>query len=473
MKLKKYSSGSLIKSKNPNSKNNSSKNSNNIILNKLKYAKSIKFPYQKSSKICLYKNKNISKNLNSKEHKKTFSINFNNNSQKSLITKSNSEIRFKTDFGINTSSTNFSSNVFSIQKNSRIITTNTNNFLSNKKKQNVMSKNFSSRNFNRKVKSFELLKMSNEDLIPNGKKIKGKKIVYSINTNKKLKNHNLIKNKSNANLMSKLKDNLYVKANENINHIFDKNKNSNSNNKCELLSTKNKKRNNLSLLFDKYICNSTNCKIFQNEKENLNSNMNSNNNSNNNNTNINKYNKSMLYVNNITTNKINNNIYNKITNFESHIKQARAKNSFKNKNNLPFHPNSKMIKLINQTELNQCHIKKNSTNSSETNIPFDKKKISKIKSKNSPKFFKPINLRKKNSQKIINNKPLYEFNCFSDKSHSKNKSKIDIKYDRFTDINFNKNNIDEKEVYEGVEMGHFKIVRLIQDNKIKIRENDY
>ena len=349
MKLKKFSSGSLIKIKNPNSKNNSTKNSNNILLSKLKSTKSIKFPYQKSSKICLYKNKNISKNLNSKEHKKTFSINFNNNSQKSLITKSNSEIRFKTDFGINTSSTNFSSNVFSIQKNSRIITTNTNtnNFLSNKKKQNVMSKNFSSRNFNRKVKSFELLKISNEDIIPNGKKIKGKKIVYSINTNNKLKKHNLIKNKSNANLMSKLKDNLYVKANENIHHIFDKSKN---NMKCELLSTKSKKRNNLSLLFDKYIYNSTNCKIFQNEKENLNSNMNSNNNSNN--TNLNKYNKSMMYVNNITTNKINNNIYNKITNFESQIKLPRAKNSFKNKNNLPFHPNSKMIRIINQTESN-------------------------------------------------------------------------------------------------------------------------
>ena len=471
MKLKKFSSGSLTKNKNSISKNNSNKNSNNILLSKLKSTKSIKFPYQKSSKICLYKNKDISKNLNSKEHKKTFSINFNNNSQKSFITKSNSEIRFKTDFGINTSSTNFSSNIFSIQKNSRIITTNTNtnNFLSNKKKQNVMSKNFSSRNFNRKVKSFELLKISNEDIIPNGKKIKGKKIVYSINTNKKLKNHNLIKNKSNANLMSKLKDNLYVKVNENINHIFDKSKN---NIKCEILSTKNKKRNNLSLLFDKYIYNSTNCKIFQNEKENLNSNMNSNNNSNNNNTNLNKYNKSMIYVNNITTNKINKNIYNKITNLEPQIKLPRAKNSFKNKINLPFHPNSKMIKLINQTELNQCHIKKNSTNSSENNIPFDKKKISKIKSKNSPKFFKPINLRKKNSQKIINNKPLYELNCFSDKSHSKNKSKIDIKYDRFTDINFNKN-INEEEVYEGVEMGHFKIVRLIQDNKIKIKKNDF
>lgn len=467
MKLKKYSSGSLIKVKSQNSKNNSNKNSNNILLSKLKCTKNIKFPYQKSSKICLYKNKNISKNLNSKEHKKTFSINFNNNSQKSLITKSNSEIRFKTDFGINTSSTNFSSNVFSIQKNSRIITTNTNNFLSNKKNQNAISKNFSSRNFNRKVKSFELLKISNEDIIPNGKKIKSKKINYSINTNKKLKTHNLIKNKSNANLMSKLKDNLYVKTNENINHIFDKSKN---NMKCELLSTKNKKRNNLSLLFDKYIYNSTNCKIFQNEKENLNSNMNSNNNSNYKNTNLNKYNKSMIYVNNITTNK-SNNIYNKITNFDSQIKLPRTKNSFKNKKNLPFHPNSKMIRLINQTESNQCLIKKNSTNSSETNIPFDKKKISRIKSKHSPKFFKPINLRKKNSQKIINNKPLYELNCFSDKSHSKNKSKIDIKYDRFTDINFNMN-IDEEEVYEGVEMGHFKIVKLIQDNKIKIKKND-
>ena len=330
-----------------------------------------------------------------------------------------------------------------------------------------MSKNFSSRNFNRKVKSFELLKISNEDIIPNGKKIKGKKIVYSINTNNKLKKHNLIKNKSNANLMSKLKDNLYVKANENIHHIFDKSKN---NMKCELLSTKSKKRNNLSLLFDKYIYNSTNCKIFQNEKENLNSNMNSNNNSNN--TNLNKYNKSMMYVNNITTNKINNNIYNKITNFESQIKLPRAKNSFKNKNNLPFHPNSKMIRIINQTESNHWNLKKNSTNSSEANIPFDKKKISKIKSKNSPKFFKPINLRKKNSQKIINNKPLYELNYFSDKSHSKNKSKIDIQYDRFTDINYNKN-IDEEEVYEGVEMGHFKIVRLIQENKIKIKKNDF
>ena len=469
MKLKKFSSGSLTKNKNPNSKNNSNKNSNNILLNKLKYSKNIKFPYQKSSKICLYKNKNISKNLNSKEHKKTFSINFNNNSQKSLITKSNSEIRFKTDFGINTSSTNFSSNVFSIQKNSRIITTNANNFLSNKKKQNEMSKNFSSRNFNRKVKSFELLKISNEDIIPNGKKIKGKKIIYSINTNEKLKAHNLIKNKSNANLISKLKDNLYVQANENINHIFDKNKN---NMKCEILSTKNKKRNNLSLLFDKYIYNSTNCKIFQNEKENLNSNMNSNNNSNNNNTNLNKYNKSVIHVNNITTNKINNNIYNKIINFESQIKLPRAKNYFKNKNNLPFHPNSKMIKLINQTESNQCHIKKNSTNSSEINIPFDKKKISKIKSKNSSKFFKPINLRKKNSQKIINNKPLYELNFLSDKSHSKNKSKIDIKYDRFTDINFNKN-INDEEVFEGVEMGHFKIVRLIQEDKKKIKKYDF
>ena len=194
MKLRKYSTSSLIKNK----LNNNNKISSNIWINKKNSHNYLKLPYRIPSQINLNKRAITSNNLNLKEKTIKFQKmnNFNKNSQKSLISKSNSDLRFKTDIAQINKSPNCSMNIFSNKNNYK----NESNKVSvNKKKIKLLFKNFSSRNFEGRAKSFELLKISNENIFSE-KKNKNNNI--SLKTNNKLKIINFTKSKST--LLSKI-----------------------------------------------------------------------------------------------------------------------------------------------------------------------------------------------------------------------------------------------------------------------------
>lgn len=441
MKLRKFSTGSLIKNVNKNINNISSKKSNNILFNKQKSQNVLNLPHKKNSYIQLNKRAITSSNLNFKENKIKYKYNKNaySNSQKSLISKSNSDLRAKTDIGLNINSPNSSMNIFLNKKKNKL---ELNKISINKYKKSSISKNFSSRNFDGKANSFELLKLSNEDILSN-KKNKNKKFNDSLKTNNRPKLSQLSqfsKNKSNFNSCNKINYKLYNKKKNNqikkYNNIFN------------LLSKKNKLKNqiiNFSALLDKYLYDSTYINLYQSEKENIN--INSNNNKNNY-----KYNKLMITNNNNFSHKNKRNINRRGKHIDFQTKLTQPKNPTKKKINLPKHPNSKIINTeINQ--MNQYFSRKN-INLTESNIQFDKRLGSRIKKDDTSKILIPINLKKKNSHQNINHK---NNNIFTE----------DFFNDYFED-EFSKN----KNAYEGVEIGHFNIVKMIQENKKRILEQN-
>lgn len=452
MKLRKFSSGSLIKNK--NLKYASNKNTSNIQFNSHNSQIYLKLPSKKvSSKISLNKKAITTSNLNFKEKKIKFNYNNINNSHKSLISKSNSDLRFKTDIGIYNNSPNCSMNIFS-NKNNKIE-------LNNKNKIRSLSKNFSSRNFDCYAKSFEILKISNEEIFSN-KNFKNNKYNNSLKANNEMKLFNLVKNKNSFNSGKRINDNCYLK---NKNYNKDKYKNL-----CGLLSKKNKLKNqitNFSALLDKYLYDSAYINLYQNDKENINTNNNLNN--------KNNIKKLVNSNHNISTHKNKRNNNNMSLYLDFHYKRTQPKHSSKKKINLPVHPKSKIIKPEkgNITEINK-YFGKSKINLTENNIIFDNKLITKIQRQNSTKFLVPLKLKKRDNHKIINDNYLNEINYFSEKSYRKNKSKINKRIKSYTDININENNeySDDIDYYDGVEMGHFKIVRIIQKNKKKIFEKN-
>ena len=448
MKLRKYSTGSLIKNK----RNNNNKISNNILLNKKNYHIFLKLPCRIPSQINVNKRAITSSNLNLKEKTIKFQKmnNFNNNSQKSLKSKSNSDLRFKTDIDLNNKSLNCSMNIFSNKNNYK---NEFNKVLAKKNKIKSLFKNFSSRNLDGREKSFELLKISNENIFSE-KKSKNNNI--SLKANNILKIINFTKSKSNFNSRIRINDKSDNK------HKNKKGKNI-YNNICGLLTKKKKIKNslvNFSLLLDKYLCDSTNINAFQNGKENFNFN----------NINHNKYsNKLMNRINILNTNKNKRNNNRKIINHDSQTKLTQPKYSSKKKINLPAHPNSK----IKNTEINHYFSKK-SINLTESNILFENKIKPRINKKYSSKILVPINLKKKKSYKIINNIQEFDFDFFSGKISGKSKTKIHKNLNVHTEINSNEDIGDSQilNFYEGVEMGHFQIVKLLQENKTKILKNN-
>ena len=439
MKLRKFSASSLLKNQIINkNKNIFSKKSNNILFNKQKSQNLLNLPNKKNSCIHLNKRAITSCNLNFKENKLKYkhNKNTNSNSQKLLISKSNSDLRAKTDIGLNINSPKSSMNIF---LNKKKIKLELNKISLNKYKVSSLSKNFSSRNFDGKANSFDLLKLSNEDIMSN-KNNKIKQFNDSFKSNNKLKLSHFSKNKSHFNSCTRINYKLYNKKKNNKER-------KKYNNICSLLSKKNQLKNqiiNFSALLDKYLYDSTNIKIYQNEKENININSSQNHY---------KYNKLLLTNNNNYSYKNKKNINRRGKYLDFQAKLTQPKHSTKKKINLPIHPNSKLTNTeINQ--INQYFSRKN-INLTESNIQFDKRLYSRIKKDdNTSKILVPINLKKKKSYQNINNK---NNNIFAD----------DILNDYFEN-EFSKNNNN----YEGVEMGHFKIVKLIQENKKKILEQN-
>ena len=203
--------------------------------------------------------------------------------------------------------------------------------------------------------------------------------------------------------------------------------------------------------------------------------------------------------NNITTNS--NNIHCYTTNFNNSTNITETnddiiiKRNTKKKAGLPFHPNSRkeLVQIHNESKK---YLIRN--NKSEIYIPYNKKKtFPKIKRGISGYNFKLLSLKMKNHNEKIkitntarekdkNYINLYEkknFNtCFDDlnmnfNSVSSNNKNL-FRNRTINDMGKEKNKIksktknETKEFSEGIEMNHFRIVAIIQENKKLLKESE-
>ena len=184
-----------------------------------------------------------------------------------------------------------------------------------------------------------------------------------------------------------------------------------------------------------------------------------------------------------TTNYSNNNIHYYTTNFNSStnitetnndLYNSKEKKISKKKIKLPFHPNYKN----NKNEKKKFLIR---NNKSEINIPYNKKNKICNSNINSTNNIKCNNLKYQKKEKInIQNSSKDKNNIFIDLFrkkfinsssqglHIKNKISIS-KNDLYISSKNKKKNI---ELNEGIEMNHFRIVTIIQENKKLLKEND-
>lgn len=199
--------------------------------------------------------------------------------------------------------------------------------------------------------------------------------------------------------------------------------------------------------------------------------------------------------NNITTNNSNlhsnsNNVHYFTTNFNSSTnitetnndlynenKYTKEKKIIKRKIKLPVHPKSKLGEM---PERKKILIR---DNKSEVKIPFNKKnKISKVKRDNSYHNFQFFNKNKKIEKIKIHNTSREKKNnsSFIDSYINQNfinssgplhyRNKISISKNNLS-ISSRENNLNNG-FNEGIEMNHFKIVTIIQENKRLLRLND-
>ena len=192
--------------------------------------------------------------------------------------------------------------------------------------------------------------------------------------------------------------------------------------------------------------------------------------------------------NNITTTYCNtNNIHYFTTNFNNSTnitetnndlctdnKYSKEKRLSRKKIKLPFHPKSRVGDPPNNLESKKHGIR---SNKSEINIPYNQK--NKIKRENSTNIF--INLKNKNKGKInVHNTSREKSDSFIDSYINKNfinssetihfRNKISISKNNLY-ITSNEKDIN-KDLNEGIEMNHFRIVSIIQENKKLLRQND-
>ena len=204
-------------------------------------------------------------------------------------------------------------------------------------------------------------------------------------------------------------------------------------------------------------------------------------------------------INNITTNS--NNIHCYTTNFNNSTNITETnddiitKKNTKKKAGLPFHPNSRKESVKTQNESKKYLIR---NNKSEIYIPYNKKKtFPKIKKGNSGYNFKLQSLKMKSQNekmKITNTArekdknyiDLYEnkkfITCFDDLNMNFNSvifnNKKSFRNHDINDMGKEKNNVKSKnkkktlEFSEGIEMNHFRIVTIIQENKKLLKESE-
>ena len=197
--------------------------------------------------------------------------------------------------------------------------------------------------------------------------------------------------------------------------------------------------------------------------------------------------------NNITTTycNTNNNHYfttnfNSSTNItEAHIaliddnKCIKENKFLKKKIKLPFHPKSKIGDIALQSDTKKLMIR---NNKSEINIPYNRKnKITKIKKDNSTQNVKLIYMNKNKFEKLnMQNTSREKNNNFIDSYINKKyinssealhfRNKISISKNNL--YISSKENFQDKEFGEGIEMNHFRIVSIIQENKRLLKIND-
>ena len=334
------------------------------------------------------------------------------------------------------------------------------------------SKSFSiSRNLSCSTGSADIQKITNQN-ISSGAKSNNKKSRINLTIKGKNKRNSkfyLIKKNKNFSNDLKAKINLYIEQQKKYTQRINK---KDDNYFCFIKNNFNKK--------NKYLpfSNERHKKITKYEKNNTFGNFTTNN-SDKENTN------NSIKKNNMITNHNNcNNIHYYTTNFNNSTNITETNNDFNNekfsnrkkilkkKINLPFHPNSK--KEDYNINNNSHYDSKKSlirNNKSEVNIPYNKKNKIKIIRESSTHNFKLINFKnQQNKNYNINNTSREKFNSFIGLYKNQN---IINSFDAAS-IN-NKSTISKKdmnEFCEGIEMNHFRIVTIIQENKRLLKNNE-
>ena len=183
-----------------------------------------------------------------------------------------------------------------------------------------------------------------------------------------------------------------------------------------------------------------------------------------------------------TTNFNNSTNISETTNNElnSEIKILKQKKTIKKKLGLPFHPNSKKVECYNKIETKNNIIIRNNKN--EISIPYNKKrnKFYQIQRENSPSN----NYSIKNRKNIVYNSARNKNDSFFDlyDNISNNKSNNFNFVDSFDEnkssilnnknVNISPSNNKAKEDSIGVEIAHFRIVAIIQENKKLLNNKD-
>ena len=355
--------------------------------------------------------------------------------------------------------------------------------ISQTKNANSFSK---SQNLNNSNFSFDNNKISGRKLSPiGGSKIKKNGINFTIKNSNKNNKFYLLKNRQNIAYDLKTKMSLYIqnqkkysqreKMNrDNIYSDLIKNKINNIN-KNILVSFSYDKLKKVKKLKNNNTFTNTNITTNISDKDNMNISSRKNNiTTNNSNLNSNSNNNHYFTTNfNSSTNitETNNDLYNE-------NKYYKEKKFTKKKIKLPVHPNPK-LKVGEIPERKKFLIR---NNKSEIKIPFNKKnKTNKVYSGNS--FNNIFNFKNKKTENInIHNTSREKKNnsSFIDSYINKNfinssgplhfRNKISISKNNLSISS--RDNIINIGLNEGIEMNHFKIVSIIQENKRLLRQND-
>lgn len=404
----------------------------------------------------------------------------NSNTKKNCDKKSNKRsndsfyILNKRKFSDNLKSKNVPINNTSYQRQKKIIINNQRiESISNYNKSRSFSK---SQNLNYSNGSFDIKKILERKFSSKKGENKNsiKKINLTINNKDKNNKFYLIKKRKYFSHDLKTKINLYIQQQKK----YKKRKNSNRDNINSNMNQINKYIGNASFSYDrlkkiKKVKNNnntfTNITTNNSDKDNINMS-------------TKKNDKTTTYCNT-------NNIHYFTTNFNSSTnitetnndlfnnnKGSKEKKMLKKKIKLPFHPKSKISYWNRQPDTRKLMIR---NNKSEINIPYNRKnKVTKIKKDNSTKNFKLIYLNRNKFEKPNMHNTSRVSNNFIDSYINKNYLNSSVHFRNKISISKNNLYISSKEKYvdkefeEGIEMNHFRIVSIIQENKKFLRKND-
>jgi len=166
------------------------------------------------------------------------------------------------------------------------------------------------------------------------------------------------------------------------------------------------------------------------------------------------------------------------------LNKFRNNKNLKKKIKLPFSPNSNKKQIFKQIKSKKCFVR---NNKNEINIPYNKK--NKLTRQNSYYNFNSNNLNSIKNRRMINNTTREDASSLIDIDMTKKNNSI-YYFDSVTRTNVNNNSfsnsnanpelnivkennlnyLKSNESNKGVEMNHFKIVALIQENKNQLEK---